>query len=62
MTNREWLNSLSYEDFVTWLTGPTEWDVDAVEYKEPHPRLEYLKHASTNFYSSFLDWLKKERE
>ena len=40
MTNREWVNSLSNEDFVTWLVGPIEWDSETEEYKEPHQRLE----------------------
>lgn len=51
MTNREWVNSLSNEDFVTWLVGPIEWDSEMEEYKEPHPRLEYLKRTNTNFFS-----------
>lgn len=62
MTNREWVNSLSNEDFVTWLVGPIEWDSKMEEYKEPHPRLEYLKRTNTNFFSSFQEWLKKERK
>ena len=62
MTNREWINSLSKEDFVTWLNGPIEWDSEKEEYREPHPRLEYLKHTSTNFYSSFFKWLEEERK
>lgn len=62
MTNREWLNSLSNEDFVTWLNRPIEWDSETEEYTEPHPRLEYLKRTDINFYASFWEWLKKERK
>ena len=62
MTNREWVNSLSNEDFVTWLIGAVEWDCEREEYREPHPRLEYLKRASTNFFSYFQEWLKEERK
>ena len=47
MTNREWVNNLSNEDFMTWLVGLIERDSETEEYKEPHPRLEYLKRTST---------------
>lgn len=62
MTNREWLNSLSDEDFATWLTMPSQYDCKEQRYNEPHPRLAYLKNAYTNFYCILLKWLAEERD
>lgn len=60
MTNREWLESLSDEDFTTWLLQPDEWDWrNRVNY-EPTPRLETLKYASTQATTYIKEWLEKE--
>lgn len=66
MTNREWLNSLSDEDFVTWLTK----DEDLVPSKDgdrfigvqPSPRFRTLKSEWTSLAAGLTNWLREERK
>lgn len=52
MTNREWLNTLSTEDFVYWLTCMKRIDVDIF------PTLKWILQSNT----PIEEWLEDERK
>ena len=71
MTNREWLNTLSNEDFAKWAAEP---NVDPFELKKVkgkfvvdkindplYPRLRQILLESTYSFYSLIEWLSKER-
>ena len=59
MTNREWLNSLSNEDFVKWLLDGEIWN--GSQFEEPYPKLETLKYQATQADKHLIEWLKQEK-
>lgn len=66
MTNREWLESLSDEEFVTWLTQdeelvPSE-DGDTFISAQPSPRFRTLKFQWTSIAAGLTHWLTEERK
>jgi len=61
MTNRDWVNSLSDEDFVKWCLDRDFWDSEKSNLSDPHPRLETIKFSYTSSRYGLLDWLSKER-
>ena len=64
MTNREWLNTLSNEDFAKWCLSEEcfEW-LGGYKTKiiEPTPKLETLRRNYTSSYDSLIKWLDEER-
>lgn len=68
MTNREWLNSLSNEDFVEWLFGfdklnlyktyEGKWDVTI---KSIYPHLQTFIGGTNNARLAISLWLEEER-
>ena len=62
MTNREWLSTLSDEDFAKWCIFGNEINLNNGTVKEPFPRLESIKRGCTSSYDGVLEWLKEERE
>lgn len=67
MTNREWLNSLSDEDFAKWCVSKevdtlVYYDLPCVRFDEPTPRLDTLKGLFTSSSAGLLKWLKEERK
>lgn len=62
MTNREWLSTLSDEDFAIWCIFGDEIDLKNDIVKQPFPRLESLKRGYTSSYDGVLEWLKEKRE
>ena len=62
MTNREWLNSLSDEDFVKWLTENEIFDEKAYKCLEPTPKYDTLKWRWTSTALGLTEWLKQERK
>ena len=62
MTNREWLESLTNEEFVTWLVCDEEYDRKAMKPKQPTPRLSTIKYASISVTNSLKEWLEEERK
>ena len=64
MTNREWLNSLSNEDFVEWLIYDEVWEASdgCIKIYQPHPKLGTLRRSSTQTGSFIREWLNKERD
>lgn len=65
MTNREWLSTLSDDDFIIWLfrndviVGLTK---NKTIYEQPSPRLQWFKYAYTDTKRALKDWLKQERK
>ena len=62
MTNREWLNTLSDEDFAKWCVSEEQTDYNTMEVYQPCPRLNTIKFWSTSSYDGLLKWLKEERQ
>ena len=61
MTNREWLNTLSDEDFAKWCIEADKWDVNTGIFEHPFPRLESIKFSNISSIDGLLKWLKEER-
>lgn len=61
MTNREWLESLTDDEFVEWLVGSEDFDQKTMELRPPTPKLETIKRASTSTVAYLKEWLKEER-
>lgn len=65
MTNREWLQSLSDEDFAKWcINKGGGWfnpQTKKNEYFPPYPTLHYIRSGSTSSYDALLKWLGEER-
>ena len=65
MTNREWLNTLSDEDFVKWCLaeGNMVFDFAKNDYEimQPYPTLHTIKYSFTSSYDALLKWLGEER-
>lgn len=70
MTNREWLSTLTDEEFAIWVFGAPvpivyrkvngHFEPDGLPDKLA-PRLEEIKRRSNSSYHELLDWLSKER-
>lgn len=68
MTNREWLNTLSNEDFAEWCLkeekiylAPNKSGAASCIIIEPTPKLETIRKEYTSSYDGLLKWLNKER-
>lgn len=69
MTNREWLNTLTNEEFAEWSVGspvPMEfekvndsWKVKSITDKL-YPRLSEIKVSYASSKAGLLEWLEKE--
>ena len=68
MTNREWLATLSDEDFAAWLLQDEVIDFTHTidnhiyETKQPSPRMRTIALLSTDSSKAIEEWLKKERK
>ena len=68
MTNREWLNSLSNEDFIKWLYNheePTPYEYEGNTFykcEQPTPKLETIARGSTHTRMALKKWLDEERK
>ena len=62
MTNREWLNSLTNEEFASWICDGEEFDYEKNEPFQPSPKWDYLQHRYTSSKGGLLIWLKQERK
>lgn len=67
MTNREWLATLTDEEFAEWATHGESINLDCLVdeelyiCKQPTPKLETIKYSDTSSYYGLLKWLKEER-
>lgn len=61
MTNREWLETLSDEDFADWCCGG-----DAIDFKTGrpigiNPHLYNIKYSYADAILGLINWLKAEK-
>ena len=61
MTNREWLNSLSNEDFANWCVSAELHDYETNTFKQPSPKLDTIKYSYTQSEAGLIEWLGQER-
>lgn len=64
MTNREWLNSLSNENFIKWLsesTGIESWGGEIPKLTEYWPTKYIICMSSNNSERALKEWLEEER-
>lgn len=61
MTNREWLNSLSNEDFIKWLLDKDQYN-EYMQAIEPRPRLHTLSICYGATKLLLRKWLEEERK
>ena len=62
MTNREWLNSLTDEEFTSWMCDDEELDYEKNENYPPSPKWATIRGRYTSSKLGLLIWLKQERE
>lgn len=70
MTNREWLNTLTDEQFAEWavINNPMPFTIEKIcggfkitEIPDKlYPRLQEIKANSTSSFYALIEWLKKE--
>lgn len=68
ITNREWLNGLSDEDFTEWCFGYDVLDESKTAFKQPCPKLNTFQTLSKqkefkfrDFLPEFIKWLQTKR-
>ena len=61
MTNREWINSLTDEEFADWATGEDAWDYQSMRPFGLYPHRRNIESQTTSSYHGILFWLRQER-
>ena len=61
MTNREWLNALTDEEFADWATQTDDWDPINNKPFGLSPHRINVERRYTSSYGGLLIWLKQER-
>lgn len=61
MTNREWLNSLSDDDFAVWCLEGDVFNYETTKCEPPTPRLYTIRISNTSSLYGLKEWLKQER-
>ena len=61
MTNREWLNSLSDDDFAVWCIEAEVFNYKTAKCEPPTPRLDNIRFLYTSSLYGLKEWLKQER-
>ena len=61
MTNREWLESLTDEEFADWATHDDQWDVENNRPIGLSPHRKTIVESYSDSYGGILSWLKEER-
>lgn len=62
MTNREWLNSLTDEEFASWVCDEEAFDFNKNVFAHPSPKWNRLMYQYNDSKGGLLMWLKQERE
>jgi len=61
MTNREWLESLTDEEFADWCINGPSFDYTTCKSVQPSPKLYEIAHRYNSSYLGLMQWLKEER-
>ena len=61
MTNREWLNSLTDDELVEWLTNEHSLDWNTMKPRKVSPTLNEIMFTATSSSWAIQQWLKEER-
>ena len=61
MTNREWLSTLTDEEFADWLTGEDTYNWRDNEFYGIYPHRRNIERQYASSYLGILDWLGKPR-
>lgn len=61
MTNREWLETLTDEEFADWATGEDCYDPHTNKCIGLHPHRKNVGNQYTSSYGGILSWLKQKR-
>ena len=63
MTNREWLNTLTDEEFADWATYEDTYFIEngVINIYGIYPHRRNIENMCTSSYGGILDWLKRER-
>lgn len=61
MTNREWLNSLTDEEFADWCCGQDVIDGRTFKPIGVYPKLNGIKFRHLDSLIGLREWLKEER-
>lgn len=62
MTNKDWLNSLTDEEFASWVCDEEIYDFENNVYEQPSPKWDSLRGRYTSSKGGLLIWLKQERQ
>ena len=61
MRNREWLHTLTDDEFIVWLLYDEYFNPEMDKMAEPTPRLSTIKRMGINTEYSLKEWLNEER-
>ena len=61
MTNREWINSLSDDDFIAWLLELDHHVSQNGHFPQPFPKLQTISTGTSNPQLKIKIWLNEER-
>lgn len=61
MTNREWLETLTDEEFVEWLLNEHSLDWSTMKPRKVSPTLREVMVVATSSSWAIKEWLKEER-
>ena len=61
MTNKEWLNSLTDEEFASWVCDEEVFDFNNNVYTQPSPKWRSLMYQYNDSKGGLIMWLKQER-
>lgn len=61
MTNRQWVNNMTDEEFANWCCNRDVYDYSARKCVGIYPHLQTVKDAYTSSEGGLKIWLKQER-
>lgn len=61
MTNREWLNNLSDDEFIVWLLETDHHVTQNGSFSQPSPKFQTVSTGTSNPYMKLKYWLGTER-
>lgn len=62
MTNREWLATLTDEEFIEWLFNDSSWDWETMSSRKISPTFREVSSTNISSRGGMKIWLKEERK